>query len=132
MRQVVVRRLLALDEAGMLESVHVRIAAETAGVSVRTAWRWLARARKGQTEPVYRRGGFMLAARPEVPKLLAAFEPGPGAMTDQGTVAWCEENIAGLEVSRHGLAGHHSPEDRPEELAAAINAWADRHGLARQ
>ncbi|MFI5775337.1 hypothetical protein ACIA74_44575 [Streptomyces sp. NPDC051658] len=59
-RQVVVRRLLALDEAGTLESVHVRIAAETAGVSVRTAWRWLARARNGQTEPAYRRGGFLL------------------------------------------------------------------------
>jgi len=39
---------------------------------------------------------------------------------------------AGLEVSRHGLAGHHSPEDRPEELAAAISAWADRHGLANR
>lgn len=71
-----------------------------------------------------------LAASPEVPKLLAAFEPGPGAMTDEKTVAWCEENIAGLEVSRHGPAGHHSPEDRPGELAAAIDAWADRHGLA--
>jgi haloalkane dehalogenase len=53
-------------------------------------------------------------------------------MTDQGAVAWCEENIAGLEVTRHGLAGHHSPEDRPEELAASIHAWADRHRLARQ
>lgn len=59
-RQVVVRRLLALDEAGTLESVHVRIAAEAAGVSVRTAWRWLARAREGELEPAYRRGGFTL------------------------------------------------------------------------
>ncbi|MCB8900921.1 MULTISPECIES: haloalkane dehalogenase [unclassified Streptomyces] len=73
-----------------------------------------------------------LAASPETPKLLAAFEPGPGAMTDQGAVAWCEENMAGLEISHHGIAGHHSPEDRPEELAAAINDWADRHGLTRR
>ncbi|MYW09794.1 haloalkane dehalogenase [Streptomyces sp. SID2563] len=72
-----------------------------------------------------------LAASPEVPKLLAAFEPGPGAMTDAATVAWCEANIAGLEVSRHGPAGHHAPEDRPEELAAALSDWADRHGLGR-
>ncbi|THA22705.1 haloalkane dehalogenase [Streptomyces sp. A1277] len=72
-----------------------------------------------------------LAAGPEVPKLLAAFEPGPGAMTDRGAVAWCEVNIAGLEVSRHGPAGHHTPEDRPEELASAISEWAHRHGLAR-
>ncbi|MEU5824408.1 MULTISPECIES: haloalkane dehalogenase [Streptomyces] len=70
-----------------------------------------------------------LAATPEVPKLLAAFAPGPGAMTDAGAVAWCEANIAGLEVSRHGPAGHHTPEDRPEELASAISDWADRHGL---
>ncbi|SCD74988.1 haloalkane dehalogenase [Streptomyces sp. BpilaLS-43] len=72
-----------------------------------------------------------LATSPEVPKLLVAFEPGPGAMTDRGAVAWCEENIAGLEVSRNGLAGHHSPEDRPVELAATINTWADHHGLTR-
>ncbi|MGW6412964.1 AAA family ATPase [Streptomyces vinaceus] len=37
--------------------MHVRIAAEAAGVSVRTAWRWLARAREGEMGPV-RRGGF--------------------------------------------------------------------------
>ncbi|MFE7975601.1 hypothetical protein [Streptomyces shenzhenensis] len=42
-----VRRLLVLDEAGKLETVHVRIAAGAAGVSVRTVWRWLARAREG-------------------------------------------------------------------------------------
>ncbi len=67
-----------------------------------------------------------LAASPEVPKLLVAFEPGPGAMTDERTVAWCQAHIAGLTVSRHGLAGHHTPEDRPAELAASISAWADR------
>lgn len=59
-RQVVVRRLLALDEAGTLETVHVGIAAGTAGVSVRTVWRWLARAREGHVDPVCRRGGFCL------------------------------------------------------------------------
>ncbi|MFG2563685.1 hypothetical protein [Streptomyces sp. NPDC048496] len=59
-RQVVVRRLLVLDRAGTLTSVHVGIAPEAAGVSVRTVWRWLARAREGHVEPVYRRGGFTL------------------------------------------------------------------------
>ncbi|MEV6027784.1 ATP-binding protein [Streptomyces sp. NPDC052036] len=59
-RQVVVRRLLALDEAGRLEAVHARIAAESAGVSVRTVWRWLAVAREsGCVVPVPRRGGFV-------------------------------------------------------------------------
>jgi hypothetical protein len=56
----VVRRLLALDEAGTLASVHVRIAAEAAGVSARTVWRWLAQGREGHVEPDYRRGGFAL------------------------------------------------------------------------
>lgn len=56
---MVVRRLLALDEAGTLETVHARIAAESAGVSERTVWRWLAVAREsGRVESVPRRGGF--------------------------------------------------------------------------
>ncbi|MEV5508240.1 hypothetical protein [Streptomyces orinoci] len=45
-RSVVVRRLLALDEAGTLQTVHVRIAAQMAGVNVRTMWRWLAVAKE--------------------------------------------------------------------------------------
>ncbi|WP_344443731.1 hypothetical protein [Kitasatospora nipponensis] len=56
---MVVRRLLALDEAGELASVHARIAAQTAGVSVRTVWRWLAQAReRGRVEAAVRRKGF--------------------------------------------------------------------------
>ncbi|MGW6898991.1 AAA family ATPase [Streptomyces sp. NPDC054919] len=57
---MVVRRLLALDESGKLSSVHVRIAADTAGVCVRTVWRWLAMARaSGCVEATpSRRGGF--------------------------------------------------------------------------
>ncbi|MFC7310809.1 AAA family ATPase [Streptomyces monticola] len=56
---MVVRRLLALDEAGKLETVHVRIAAQSAGVSLRTVWRWLALAREsGRMDPVPRRSAF--------------------------------------------------------------------------
>src|SRR5437016_4831290 len=58
-RQVVVGRLLALGKAGSLETVHVRIAAESVGVSVRTVWRWLAQAREsGRVGPAPRRAGF--------------------------------------------------------------------------
>lgn len=57
-RQVVVRRLLALEEAGTLQTVHVRIVAQTADVHVRTVWRWLAVAKEsGRIEPA-RRGVF--------------------------------------------------------------------------
>jgi haloalkane dehalogenase len=70
-----------------------------------------------------------LAESTEVPKLLAAFDPGPGIMIGPELLAWCEENVAALEVARCGVAGHHAPEDQPEAIAAAIAAWADRHGM---
>ncbi|WP_438296352.1 AAA family ATPase [Streptomyces sp. HUAS TT7] len=58
-RQVVVRRLLTLREAGMLETVHVRIAADTAGVHLRTVWNWLARAQDtGRVEGSRRRVAY--------------------------------------------------------------------------
>ncbi|WP_161359137.1 ATP-binding protein [Streptomyces sp. SID3343] len=45
MRPLVVRRLLALTEAGGVTRAHVAVAAEAVGVSERTVWRWLAAAR---------------------------------------------------------------------------------------
>jgi haloalkane dehalogenase len=70
-----------------------------------------------------------LADSRDVPKLLLAFDPGPGIMVSPDLVAWCEANVAALEVEPCGEAGHHAPEDRPEAIAAAISGWADRHGL---
>jgi hypothetical protein len=45
---VVVRRFLAVVGEGTLNALHVRIAAEPAGVSERTVWRWLADGPGGQ------------------------------------------------------------------------------------
>ncbi|MFJ3906247.1 AAA family ATPase [Streptomyces sp. NPDC090025] len=60
-RGVVVRRLLAVDQGpGSVSSLHVRVMAEAAGVTVRTVWRWLSEAREGRLEPVPRQDGFML------------------------------------------------------------------------
>lgn len=70
-----------------------------------------------------------LAQSSGVPKLLLAFDPGPGTMMGPEIVAWCAANIGGLETEHCGYAGHHAPEDRPDEIAAAIGAWADRHRL---
>lgn len=57
-RGVVVRRLLAVDQgSGSVSSLHVRVMAEAAGVTVRTVWRWLSEAREGRLEPVAGRGG---------------------------------------------------------------------------
>jgi haloalkane dehalogenase len=70
-----------------------------------------------------------LASSPGVPKLLLAFDPGPGTMIGPELVAWCRASIAGLEVARCGQAGHHAPEDQPAAIAEAIAAWAVKHQL---
>ncbi|MEW2127898.1 ATP-binding protein [Streptomyces sp. NPDC007259] len=60
-RSVVVRRLLAVDQGpGSVSSLHVRVMAEAAGVTVRTVWRWLSEARQGRLEPVPRQDRFVL------------------------------------------------------------------------
>ncbi|HEX4787782.1 MAG TPA: haloalkane dehalogenase [Actinospica sp.] len=71
-----------------------------------------------------------LATSADVPKLLIDFAPGPGTMMGPALVAWCAKHIAALEVEHHDTpAGHHTPEDRPAEIGAAISSWADRHRL---
>ncbi len=60
-RGVVVRRLLAVDQGpGAVSSLHVRVMAGAAGVTVRTVWKWLAEAREGRLEPMGRQYGFAL------------------------------------------------------------------------
>jgi haloalkane dehalogenase len=71
--------------------------------------------------------GRWMADTPEVPKLLLAFEGAP--WSDDALIGWCEEHVAGLEVTHCGPALHHAPEDQPEAIGAAVAAWADRHGL---
>jgi haloalkane dehalogenase len=71
-----------------------------------------------------------LATSPDVPKLLITFVPGPGWMMTPEMIDWCAANIAGLEIDRYELvAGHHTPEDHPDVIAASIATWADKHGL---
>ncbi|MGV9269576.1 haloalkane dehalogenase [Kitasatospora sp. NPDC003701] len=71
-----------------------------------------------------------LATSADVPKLLLTFAPGPGAMMGPEIVDWCAENIAGLEIEHSdAVAGHHTPEDQPLAIAAAVTGWANRHGL---
>jgi haloalkane dehalogenase len=71
-----------------------------------------------------------LATSPDVPKLLITFAPGPGAMMTPEMIDWCETHIAGLEIERHdAVAGHHTPEDRPGLIAAAIVNWLRRHQI---
>ena len=70
-----------------------------------------------------------LAASTGIPKLLMTFEGSPTLLITREMADWCAANLAALEIVSCGQAGHHAPEDRPEEIAAAISAWADRHNL---
>lgn len=70
-----------------------------------------------------------LATSVDVPKLLLTFDPGPGTMMGPEVIEWCAANMADLDIDKHGLAGHHTPEDQPAAIAAAIAAWVDRHDL---
>ncbi|GAT67864.1 haloalkane dehalogenase [Planomonospora sphaerica] len=71
-------------------------------------------------------GGWM-ADTPDVPKLLLTVEP--GSLISPEIVAWCRANVAGLEVEGIGPAGHHAPEDRPDEIGRAVARWLARHRL---
>jgi haloalkane dehalogenase len=74
--------------------------------------------------------GEWLAASADVPKLLITFQPGFDAMLRQELIDWCAATIAGLDVAEHDLvAGHHTPDDQPEAVAAAIASWLDKHDL---
>jgi haloalkane dehalogenase len=70
-----------------------------------------------------------LASSTDVPKLLMTFEGSPTLLVTAELAGWCAANIAALETVFCGRAGHHAPEDRPDEIAAAISQWADHHGL---
>jgi haloalkane dehalogenase len=50
------------------------------------------------------------------------FEGSPTLLITKQMADWCADNIAALEIVPCGQAGHHAPEDRPEETAAAISA----------
>jgi haloalkane dehalogenase len=65
----------------------------------------------------------------EVPKLLLTFSNSRTLLIGPELQAWCEQNVAALEVVAVGEAGHHAQEDRPKEIAAEIAAWAERHSL---
>ncbi|MFJ1765122.1 alpha/beta fold hydrolase [Amycolatopsis sp. NPDC088138] len=65
-----------------------------------------------------------LATSPEVPKLLMTFDPAPDTMLTPPMITWFQENFAALEVVHHPVtAGHHTPEDQPEQIAKTLTTW---------
>ncbi len=70
-----------------------------------------------------------LADSPGIPKLLLTFDSSPTLMIDEAMAAWCAAHISALETVACGPAAHLAPEDQPDAIAAAVVAWAARHGL---
>jgi haloalkane dehalogenase len=68
-----------------------------------------------------------------VPKLLLTFAPPegkqPSPTSRPGMVEWAHQNMASVQVTALGPAGHHAPEDAPAEIAQAITSWLDHHHL---
>lgn len=68
--------------------------------------------------------GRWLAASPEIPKLLVAFEPGRDTMLTPSMIDWCVAEFAALQVVRRPeRAGHHTPEEQPLALAETLASW---------
>lgn len=72
--------------------------------------------------------GQWMAQTPEVPKLIMALENGVGLGSAEA-VQWAATTFANAEVAPIGPAGHHVPEDRPDEIGAAVAEWLRRHAL---
>jgi haloalkane dehalogenase len=76
--------------------------------------------------------GTWLMNSHDVPKLLLTFDSSPTLSIGPQMVEWCKANIAALDTRHCGPAGHHAPEDRPEDIAQAITVWATQHKLTRR
>ena len=63
-------------------------------------------------------------ASSDVPKLLLTFDGSPTLMIKEELTAWCEANMAALEVVHCGAAGHLALEDQPQAIGDALLAWA--------
>jgi haloalkane dehalogenase len=81
----------------------------------------------GEPADVVRRMAFYhrwLGNSKDTAKLLLSFDGVAGGLAiNQPMIAWCQANIANLDVIPCGAAKHNAPEDRPTEIASAINQW---------
>ncbi|UGT61170.1 haloalkane dehalogenase [Nocardia asteroides] len=77
---------------------------------------------------IVERYGRWMAGSPEVPKLLMAVENGVGLGSPE-MIDLALREFAAVEVVSIGAGGHHAPEERPDEIGAAVAAWLRRPGL---
>lgn len=74
------------------------------------------------------KNGEWLQKTPTLPKLLLTFDGGKGLSNSPGVVDWVRA-MPNFEVTPLGPAGHHAPEDAPQEIANAIVRWLARSGI---
>jgi haloalkane dehalogenase len=72
--------------------------------------------------------GSVMAATPEIPKLVMGVENGVGLGAPEA-IAWAVATFAAAESVSVGAAGHHAPEDQPDAIGAAVADWLRRHRL---
>ncbi|WP_431954758.1 haloalkane dehalogenase [Nocardia lijiangensis] len=77
---------------------------------------------------IVRNYGRYLAETPEIPTLIMALENGVGLGSPE-VVRWAATTFADAEVVSIPPAGHHAPEDRPDEIGAAVAEWLHRRAL---
>ncbi|WP_067841784.1 haloalkane dehalogenase [Nocardia lijiangensis] len=77
---------------------------------------------------IVRNYGRYLAETPEIPTLIMALENGVGLGSPE-SVRWAATTFADAEVVSIPPAGHHAPEDRPDEIGAAVAEWLRRRAL---
>ncbi|NTX11755.1 haloalkane dehalogenase [Myxococcus sp. CA056] len=66
-------------------------------------------------------------AHPSVkPALLLTF--GDTGLSAPKVIEWVRKSLPGLEIVPLPPAGHHAPEDAPDDIARALRSWLDRHG----
>lgn len=75
---------------------------------------------------VVERNGEWLARTPGKPALLLTF--GDTGLSAPGIIDWARKALPALEILPLVRAGHHAPEDAPEEISRAIRSWLGRHG----
>lgn len=68
-----------------------------------------------------------LASTSAKPALLLTF--GGTGLGGPDAIAWARNTFPALDVVPLAPAGHHAPEDAPEDIARAIREWLKRHAL---
>ena len=74
---------------------------------------------------VIERNGAWLASPSAKPALWLTF--GDTGLSSTKIVEWVRGALPALEIIPLGRAGHHAPEDAPEEISRALRSWLDRH-----